>query len=92
MKETRAEVRITGRVQGVGFRYFLHRTAAGLGLRGYVRNTVDGAVEAVFEGKEPDVKKIVSACSEGPPGASVEKADVEYKNPGGGFRGFEISQ
>jgi acylphosphatase len=72
MRATR--LRITGRVQGVGYRAWAMQTAARLGLRGWVRNRGDGSVEALAIGEENDVERMIEACREGPVGARV--ADV----------------
>lgn len=64
-------VRIEGRVQGVWYRGWTVRTAGRLGLHGWVRNLVDGSVEAVFCGPEDQVDVMVTLCRQGPPAASV---------------------
>lgn len=74
--DTRAHVRITGRVQGVYFRASTARTARELGLAGWVRNTADGGVEAVFEGPRSAVDDAVTWCRTGPPRAVVEQVEV----------------
>ena len=67
-------LRVTGRVQGVGYRLWVMRTAAHLGLRGWVRNRTDGSVEALVTGAPDDIAAMIEACRNGPPGARV--ADV----------------
>ena len=67
-------LRITGRVQMVGYRAWAMRTAAGLGLRGWVRNRGDRSVEALAIGDEEAVAAMIEACRQGPPAAVV--ADV----------------
>lgn len=62
---------VSGRVQGVGFRYATRREAARLGLRGWVRNTEDGRVEIVAEGPVADVDALQAWCHRGPAGARV---------------------
>ena len=68
-------LRITGRVQGVGYRAWMMRQASAIGLRGWVRNRADGSVEALVIGDDDRVAAIVEACREGPFGARV--IDVE---------------
>ncbi len=68
---TAVRVRIEGRVQGVGFRYWLIERAGGLGLDGWVRNRRDGAVEAVFAGPADAVAEMVLHCHDGPAFARV---------------------
>ncbi len=67
-------VLIGGRVQGVGFRAWVHRTAGRLGVSGWVRNCRNGDVEAVFSGRRASVDAMIEACREGPEWAHV--ADV----------------
>lgn len=72
MTDTRA-MRIEGRVQGVGFRWFTQRTARSLGLRGWVRNLPDGSVEAHFAGPGDGLAAMEKALSLGPTGSRVER-------------------
>ena len=73
-----ARLRITGRVQGVGYRAWALQMASRLGLRGWVRNRSDGSVEAVIIGEEDAVDRMIEACREGPYAARV--ADVEVSD------------
>jgi acylphosphatase len=73
---------VRGRVQGVGYRAWTERVALSHGLRGWVRNRHDGAVEAVFIGAEDAVAAMIEACRRGPAGASVEKLDHREASPG----------
>jgi acylphosphatase len=81
---------ISGRVQGVGFRAFVHHHAEKLELDGFVRNLRDGTVEALIMGEADRVEALISACREGPPASRVEK--VEISNAEGiadkGFKHF----
>ena len=67
---------ITGRVQGVGYRAWAIATARRLGLRGWVRNRSDGAVEALVAGPEEAVAAMLAACRRGPAAASVAAVEV----------------
>jgi len=69
-------VRIEGRVQGVGFRYWTERVATGLGLAGWVHNRRDGAVEALFAGPADDVAEMLQRCRDGPPAAEVTSVTI----------------
>jgi acylphosphatase len=69
-------LRISGKVQGVGYRIWATRTAAGLGLRGWVRNRRDGNVEALVTGAPDAVSAMVEACRQGPRGACVSEVTV----------------
>ena len=63
---------VKGRVQGVGFRWFVHREAAELGLRGWVRNTDDGDVEIVAAGDPADLAELKSLVRKGSRGSRVD--------------------
>lgn len=89
-KKVRAHVFISGRVQGVFFRANTKRVADELGVKGWVRNLPDGRVEAVFEGEEDAVKKIVEWCHRGPPAARVDRVEVKYEEYKGEFEDFTI--
>ena len=69
-------VTISGRVQGVGFRWWTTRKAGALGIAGWVRNRLDGSVEAVFSGPPTAVAAMLKACEEGPMTATVSGVDV----------------
>ncbi|MGQ4892169.1 MAG: acylphosphatase [Candidatus Njordarchaeia archaeon] len=86
----RAHVYISGLVQGVFFRASTKEVADKLGVKGFVRNLPDGRVEAVFEGDEESVKKIIEWCHRGPPAARVESVEVQYEDYKGEFDSFEI--
>jgi acylphosphatase len=75
-----ARLRITGRVQGVGYRAWMMQVAGRLGLRGWVRNRSDGGVEALVIGEEDAVARIIEACREGPFGARVADVAVSDAN------------
>ena len=79
-----------GRVQGVGFRYSVRQRAASAGLVGWVRNCADGGVEAIFEGDEDAVERMVDWMREGPRGAVVESAEVSEEDASETLEGFEV--
>ncbi|MFL0648530.1 acylphosphatase [Cylindrospermopsis raciborskii] len=88
-KLVRAHVFITGQVQGVGYRYATVDTATQLGLTGWVRNLVDGRVEAVFEGSRDIVEEMVRWCHMGPTAAIVKQVVINYEQAEG-LRTFEL--
>ena len=69
---------IQGRVQGVGFRWFVHREASELDLRGWVRNTEDGDVEVVATGTEADLAELRRTLRQGPRGSRVDRLIEHY--------------
>ena len=79
----RARVVVSGRVQGVFFRAETRREASLLGLSGFVRNTRDGMVEAVFEGDPAMVERAVKWCRRGPSHAHVDSVKVTWEEPTG---------
>ena len=68
---------IVGRVQGVGFRYAMARKAGELGIRGWVRNRLDGTVEALIQGTPDAVARMIAWARHGPRSAQVERVEVE---------------
>lgn len=86
----RAHVIFEGRVQGVFFRANTQECASSLGLVGWVRNTRDGNVEAVFEGEEEAVRKAIDWCEKKQPYAKVTSKTVTPSEPTGEFSSFEI--
>jgi acylphosphatase len=79
----RRRVVVHGLVQGVFFRDTVRRQATAAGVAGWVRNTRDGAVEALFEGEAVAVERLVTLCHEGPRGARVDRVDVVEETPEG---------
>lgn len=68
---------VRGRVQGVGFRHFVHRLARQLGIKGWVRNETDGSVRIAAAGPPHDMDRFVSRVRRGPPAARVESVQAE---------------
>jgi acylphosphatase len=84
-------VRIEGHVQGVGYRYWVERTAGRLALSGWVRNRRDGSVEAVFSGAADKVADMIERCRQGPPAASVTSVSVTEEEAVAGVpAGFDV--
>ncbi|UBF28201.1 acylphosphatase [Kovacikia minuta CCNUW1] len=89
MNQIRAHAFISGRVQGVGYRFTTQDVALELGISGWVRNLPDGRVEAVFEGTEAQVKQMIDWCHRGPRGAIVSRVEVQNETFEG-LQGFNI--
>ena len=81
---------ISGRVQGVGFRWFVHDAASREGVTGWVTNLFDGRVEAFVEGDADAVTRVERALRSGPPGARVEHVTVTDEEASGSPKGFSI--
>ena len=82
---------VKGRVQGVGFRWFAERAARELGVRGWVRNREDGAVETLAEGDEAAIAAYLARLERGPQGSRVDGVVVEDAVEGG-FDRFRITR
>jgi acylphosphatase len=81
---------VSGRVQGVGFRYFTQSVAAREGIYGWVRNIPDGRVEIQAEGESEAMDRFEHRVRLGPPGASVERVDTDDLVPSHQNLGFLI--
>lgn len=88
--QTRAHVIVAGDVQGVFFRQETKRQAEAHGVNGWVRNHVDGKVEAVFEGEDQGVKALIEFCKHGPPTAIITTVDVKWETYIAEFKDFTI--
>lgn len=86
----RVRVLISGRVQGVFFRAYTKEEAKRLGLKGWVKNLPDGRVEALFEGEDEAVEKMIKWCHRGSPASKVEKVEVFEEPYLGEYEGFSI--
>lgn len=90
MVRVHAHVVVSGLVQGVWFRASTQRKAEELGVKGWVRNTEDGCVEAVFEGDKSRVEDMIAWCRQGPPKAAVEDVKVNFTDYSGAFSNFTV--
>ena len=86
----RLEAVVHGRVQGVGFRVFVARTARDLGLNGWVANEPSGRLRCVAEGPSEDLRRLLETLRRGPPGAVVQRVDEAWPPATGAFGRFEI--
>ena len=87
---SRVHVIISGKVQGVWFRANTKQKAEQLGLTGWVKNTYDKNVEAVFEGEEILIQEMLEWCHRGPPLSKVENVEVKNESPTNNFDSFSI--
>jgi acylphosphatase len=93
MTDRTAHVLIHGRVQGVGFRAWIHHQAELHGLKGWVRNRRDGAVEVLFSGPDDLVEVMLKTCGQGPRGSAVERVEpVETEEDARSMDGFEVRE
>jgi acylphosphatase len=88
---SRLHATVTGRVQGVSFRYFVLEQAYQLNLTGWVRNRWNGAVEVTAEGSRQNLELLLNALRDGPPMASVTDLDFEWLTYSGEFSGFDVT-
>ena len=88
IQELHASVR--GRVQGVGFRYFVVEKALSLGLRGYVRNERGGSVEVLAQGPRPALERLLALLQQGPSAARVNEVTTAWRQPTEHFSGFHV--
>jgi acylphosphatase len=86
----RVHLIVQGRVQGVGFRYFVAENAAELGLSGWVRNRFDDSVELVAEGSRKSLDDLINRVKKGPRSAFVSECQVEWQDFTGEFQRFSI--
>lgn len=86
----RLDATVRGSVQGVGFRWFVVRHAARLGLSGWTSNEPDGTVRIVAEGSAEALDELLAKLRSGPGGASVERVDVQRLPAAGNLAGFTI--
>lgn len=86
------EVRVSGRVQGVGFRYFAHDTARRLRLVGYVTNLPDGSVRAYAEGPRSSLTEFLRQMERGPTGAQVRESRSHWGPATGRYTYFGIER
>jgi acylphosphatase len=84
------QFRISGRVQGVGYRFFAEEAARREGLSGWVRNCEDGSVEALAEGDADAVLRFERALRMGPVGSRVDEVEVDARPPSGRTTGFAV--
>lgn len=83
------QVRVQGRVQGVGYRYACVQQAAALGISGWVRNRVDGSVEALLQGEPHQLERMCDWMRDQVPAAQVRQIDITPAQPSAGLEGFE---
>jgi acylphosphatase len=88
--DERLDARVTGRVHGVGFRYFVVREAMELDLVGWVANLADGSVRCVAEGPRPRLEQLLGRLRDGPPAAIVEGVSVAWMPATGSFASFGV--
>lgn len=89
--DKRLHARVTGRVQGVGFRYHTRSRARSFGLTGWVRNEADGSVSVEAEGSEKSLEEFANWLRKGPPSARVEDVDVRYTPARGTEGDFRVA-
>jgi len=84
------KMKITGKVQGVGFRYFVMRQAQKLSIKGWVSNNSNGNVEALAQGEKEGLDHFIVKVKQGPTFSSVEDVSLNWRNKAEQYSGFEI--
>lgn len=85
-----AKILVSGLVQGVGFRFFVHRIASRMGLTGYVRNLYNGDVEIEVEGDRSLIEELIKEVKVGPRTAHVSDVMIEWKPYQARFQNFDV--
>ncbi len=81
---------ITGKVQGVGFRYWLYKAAVLNNIKGWVKNKISGEVEALLIGNDLEIDNLIKLCEKGPPSSRVTKIEVQNYQEEYSGKSFEI--
>jgi acylphosphatase len=87
---SRAHIYVSGKVQGVFYRYETKKYAELHSVNGWVRNMPDGRVECLFEGEKEEVEKIIEFCRQGPPAAHVDDVEIQWEEWKEEFDDFQI--
>jgi acylphosphatase len=90
MAKIRAHIIISGRVQGVFFRFTMEDVAIGFNVTGWAKNRPNGKVEAILEGNKENVEKVIEWSHQGPSGAVVTNVEVNWEEYTGEFKDFSI--
>jgi acylphosphatase len=86
----RIMIKITGRVQGVSFRFYVKQKADELGLTGFVKNNPDRSVEIIAEGNRAKLEELAEWAAKGPEFSTVEQCETAWGEYSGEFSSFEI--
>lgn len=89
-KEFRAEILASGIVQGVGFRFFVHKIAINLGLKGFTMNLPSGQVWTIVEGDKDNIEKLYESIQVGTSHSIVEDCTISWSQSKNEFQNFEI--
>jgi len=89
--KVRIDITVSGRVQGVAFRWYTQKMALSLGLTGWVRNQADGSVRIVAEGPRPDLETFCDWAARGPDHARVDRREFSWSEAAGNFDDFLIT-
>jgi len=88
--DAHAHIIVSGMVQGVGYRYFVIRTARKLDLTGWVKNLPNGEVEIEAEGAKGNIESLIKELPVGNPSAVVRNVDVNWSKPTGKYSDFDV--
>ncbi len=91
MSSVGALIKVSGVVQGVGYRYFAIRSARTLGVTGWVRNNDDSSVSVLAEGERGIIEVLVKELTTGPAASNVTNVNIQWQEYTGQFTGFDVS-
>ena len=91
MSSVRADLHVSGVVQGVGYRYYCYHRARNLNLTGWVRNSPDRTVHVVVEGNRGEIEAFIDELKVGPPASHVTDVKIEWQTFTGEFTDFDIA-
>lgn len=91
MSSVGALIKVSGVVQGVGYRYFAIRSARTLGVTGWVRNNDDSSVSVLAEGERGIIEILVKELTTGPAASNVTNVNIQWQEYTGQFTGFDVS-
>jgi len=89
-KSVSVKIKVTGRVQRVGFRYFVQRWAEDFGIGGWVKNQRDGSVFLEAEGRKDRIEKLIKELKEGPSMAQVDEVNAKWAGFENKYRNFQV--
>lgn len=92
MQISSAHIHVHGKVQGVGYRWFVAQHAELLAIKGWVQNLPDGTVQCLVEGSQQNIELLIEHCKQGPVRSAVTTVEVQWLDPQNNFTEFRIAR